>query len=153
MENLSFMIEIIKEGDLFEVQGNIGHGVNCSGVMGKGIALEFKRRYPEMFKSYRDLCLSGKFGPGDVFAWQDPITQRWILNLGTQKTWREKAKPEYLKESLEKTINFIGETKITFPRICAGLGGMDWEEVKSIFFSIDSPRVHIYLIENSAQKT
>lgn len=66
MENLSFMIEIIKEGDLFEVQGNIGHGVNCSGVMGKGIALEFKRRYPEMFKSYRNLCLSGKFGPEDI---------------------------------------------------------------------------------------
>ena len=60
---------------------------------------------------------------------------------------------EYLKESLKKIINFIGETEITFPRICAGLGGMNWEEVKSIFFSIDSPRVHLYLIENSAQKT
>ena len=48
--------------------------------------------------------LRSVFGPGDIFDWQDPITLRWILK--------------------QKTINFIGETKITFPRICAGLGGI-----------------------------
>lgn len=150
------MIRLVERYNLFDFQGNIGHGVNCAGAMGKGIALEFKSRWPEMYKSYYELCRSGKFRAGDIFAYQDPRTYRWILNLGTQKTWKEKASPEYLKESLGKTINFLrthSQVSIAFPRICAGLGGMDWEEVKSIFQSIDSEGLEIYLIENSAQKT
>lgn len=96
------MVIVIKEGDLFKASGCIGHGVNCAGAMGKGIALEFKRRWPEMYESYRGLCLSRKFGPGDIFVFQDPKTYRWIYNLGTQKTWKEKARLEYLKAALEK---------------------------------------------------
>lgn len=148
------MVIVIKEGDLFKASGCIGHGVNCAGAMGKGIALEFKRRWPEMYESYRGLCLSGKFGPGDIFVFQDPKTRRWIYNLGTQKTWKEKARLEYLKVALEKTIfhlKSIGETSITFPKICAGLGGLDWKEVKEVFRSIDSEGIQINLIENSAQ--
>lgn len=150
------MIILVPQGNLFDFSGNIGHGVNCAGAMGKGIALEFKSRWPEMYKSYHELCRSGEFRAGDIFAYQDPKTYRWILNLGTQRTWKEKAAPEYLRDALEKTVNFLrshSQVSIAFPRICAGLGGMDWEEVKSIFQSIDSEGLEIYLIENSAQKT
>lgn len=150
------MIILKPSGDLFDFPSNIGHGVNCAGAMGKGIALEFKSRWPEMYKSYRELCQSGKLGPGDIFAYQDPNTLRWILNLATQKTWRERATIEYLRSSLCRTIDFLvshGQTQIAFPRICAGLGGLDWEEVKSVFYSIDSKGLEITLIENSAQKT
>ena len=150
------MIILVPQGNLFDFSGNIGHGVNCAGAMGKGIALEFKSRWPEMYKSYHELCRSGRFGAGDIFAYQDPKTYRWILNLGTQRTWKEKAAPEYLREALGRTVNFLrshSQVSIAFPRICAGLGGMDWEEVKSIFQSIDSEGLEIYLIENSAQKT
>lgn len=150
------MIILVPQGNLFDFPGNIGHGVNCAGAMGKGIALEFKSRWPEMYKSYHELCRSGEFRAGDIFAYQDPKTYRWILNLGTQRTWKEKATPEYLRDALEKTVNFLrshSQVSIAFPRICAGLGGMDWEEVKSIFQSIDSKGLEIYLIENSAQKT
>lgn len=76
--------------------------------------------------------------------------------LGNSENMEEKATSEYLKEALEKTVDFLrtqSQVSIAFPRICAGLGGMDWEEVKSIFQSIDSEGLEIYLIENSAQKT
>ena len=88
------MIILVPQGNLFDFPGNIGHGVNCAGAMGKGIALEFKSRWPEMYKSYHELCRSGEFRAGDIFAYQDPKTYRWILNLGTQRTWKEKATPE-----------------------------------------------------------
>src|SRR5262245_29201931 len=62
----------------------IAHGCNCGGVMGAGIALPIKQRWPAMFSEYRRRCRVGEFGLGDVFAWR--ARDLVVFNLGTQKT-------------------------------------------------------------------
>lgn len=58
-------------GDLFETQcQTIGHGVNCRGRMGAGVAVEFRRRFPEMYQEYRRRCHAGELSPGEIFLWE-----------------------------------------------------------------------------------
>ncbi len=63
------MIQFIEKGDIFNIGGvnNYAHGCNCAGAMGKGIALQFKNKYPKMYSEYRARCKDGLFNPGDVF--------------------------------------------------------------------------------------
>jgi len=65
--------------------------------MGKGIALEYKKRFPEMFKKYRILCDKGQFVPGKLWLYKDSI--RWILNFPTKDHWKNPSKIEYLELS------------------------------------------------------
>ncbi len=60
--------------------------VNTVGVMGKGIASEFKARYPDMFKTYRKLCREGKFDIGQLWIWK--AQDQWVLNFPSKKNWR-----------------------------------------------------------------
>jgi O-acetyl-ADP-ribose deacetylase (regulator of RNase III) len=79
------------KGDLFQTRDldALAHGCNCAGAMGKGIAVEFRKRFPEMYAEYKARCARRSFALGDVFAWrQGDIT---IFNLGTQRTWRTRA--------------------------------------------------------------
>lgn len=129
-------------GDLFE-QGfqAIGHGVNCRGAMGAGIALEFSRRWPNMHVKYRDLCVSGALKPGGVYIYGNkPV----VYNLATQYWPGANAKLEYLNSSLRIALadaeeHGIGE--IGVPRIGAGIGGLTWEKVRVIMEAAagDSP--------------
>ena len=63
------MVIYIKEGDIFKVDGvtSYAHGCNCAGAMGKGIAVQFKTKYPEMYKTYKQMCKTGTYQPGDVY--------------------------------------------------------------------------------------
>lgn len=124
---------IFIEGDLFNYPGldAISHGCNCAGAMGKGIAVEFKNRYPKMYAAYRQKCKAGEFNLGDVFVWEEKeIT---IFNLGTQETWKTKAVLSAVEESVEKMFHLAivrDIHKIGIPRIGAGLGGLEWSDVK-----------------------
>ena len=120
-------------GDLFASSGlpALAHGCNCAGAMGKGIAVEFKRRFPEMFEEYRERCRDGRFGLGEVFAWEEGDVV--VFNLGTQKTWRTKASLEAVKSALRGMIAEAEErgiVRVGLPRIGAGLGGLDWGLVR-----------------------
>jgi O-acetyl-ADP-ribose deacetylase (regulator of RNase III) len=99
--------------------------------MGKGIAVEFRRRFPAMFEEYRERCRDGRFGLGEVFAWeQDDVV---VFNLGTQKTWRTKATLEAVRTALRGMIAEAEErglVRIGLPRVGAGLGGLDWSLVR-----------------------
>ncbi len=127
------------QGDLFEIAGvsALAHGCNCAGAMGKGIAIEFRRRWPAMFEEYRRLCKSHEFRLGDVFVWeQNGIT---IFNLGTQRSWKSKAEPAAIERGLSETIRIAEQKKIhviALPRIGAGLGGLDWSMVKRLIEGI-----------------
>ena len=85
------MIRYIEKGDIFRIEGvsSYAHGCNCAGAMGKGIAVQFKDKYPEMYFEYKLLCKENKFCPGDVFDYD--YGNRHIYNLGTQATWRTRA--------------------------------------------------------------
>ena len=116
-------------GDLFESPAQVlVNTVNTVGVMGKGIALEFKRIYPEMFKSYRDHCERGEFGIGQLLLYKTP--NKWILNFPTKKHWRSPSEVEYIEAGLYKlraSLSDMAITSIAFPELGCGNGELDFE--------------------------
>ena len=147
------MVKYLKEGNIFNVQGvtNYAHGCNCAGAMGKGIALQFKEKYPQMFSLYKQKCKTGDFAPGDVFEYN--YGNGYVYNLGTQKTWRTKAEIEFIRMSLENMM-LQAENKevkaIALPAIGAGLGGLDWNDVKKEieYISQKYPNIDLYVVES-----
>ncbi|MEP6984827.1 MAG: macro domain-containing protein [Chloroflexota bacterium] len=115
--------------DLFQSPAQVlVNAVNTVGVMGKGIALEFKRQYPEMFKQYQVLCKNGEFDMGQLWLYKSP--QKWILNFPTKRDWRDKSRIEYVETGLKRFIEIYESesiTSISFPRLGCGLGGLNWE--------------------------
>lgn len=102
--------------------------VNTKGVMGKGLSLEFRLRYPEMYKKYKELCKKNKFNIGEL--WLYKAKDRWILNFPTKDHWREKSKIEYIEKGLIKFLNTYkqkGINSITFPVLGSNLGGIPTE--------------------------
>lgn len=121
-------------GDLFDPKWGfdaIGHGVNCKGVMGSGIAVEFKRRYPEMHKEYKWLCLGDYLHLGQVMPWK-ATDDLWIYNIASQYLPGANAKYGALVTGLY-FVRYHAETnklkRVGLPRIGAGIGGLDWMSV------------------------
>jgi O-acetyl-ADP-ribose deacetylase (regulator of RNase III) len=105
--------------------------VNCVGVMGKGIAAEYKRRYPDMFKLYKAICDDGLLEPGKLWLWRGP--ERWVLNFPTKKHWRHPSRLEWIDQGLRKFVDEYekrGIVEISFPRLGCGNGGLDWDDVR-----------------------
>ena len=101
--------------------------------MGAGIAVEFRRRWPDMYEEYHRRCKEGRFQPGDVFVWEAP--ERTIFNLGTQKTWRTTATLAAIERSVTKMVEIADAKKISrvgLPRIGAGYGRLDWAKVRDV---------------------
>lgn len=121
------------EGDLFSVtQGAIGHGVNCRGVMGAGIAKPIKNKYPEMYAEYRELCRTGKLKPGGFFPWFDEESGLWVYNLASQDKPGADARLEWLSEAAGAALDHAasqGFSTVNIPRIGCGIGGLEWEDV------------------------
>ncbi|MGM7645738.1 macro domain-containing protein [Nocardia sp. JW2] len=115
----------------------VGHGCNCAGAMGRGIATEFKRRWPEMYEEYRVRCRDGRLTPGSVFVWQcDDVT---VYNLGTQAHWRGKATLPAIVSSVGAMLAHADEAdlrRIGVPRIGAGLGGLEWSDVEGAIMPV-----------------
>ena len=104
--------------------------VNTVGVMGKGIANEFKKRYPEMFEKYQKICMAGKFNTGDLWLYNIPDSDKRVLNFPTKRHWRGRSKIEYIESGLKKfarTYDRKGITSISFPMLGSSNGGLDWE--------------------------
>jgi len=108
--------------------------VNTVGVMGKGLAKEFKRLYPSMFDSYQRYCESGDLTVGKLQLFR--TSNRWILNFPTKKNWREASTVEYIELGLQKFVESYqvqGIKSVSFPMLGCGNGGLDWErEVKPL---------------------
>lgn len=105
--------------------------VNCVGVMGKGIAKEFRDRNPEMFASYKNICEKGLLTPGKLWLWQG--SENWVLNFPTKIHWKNPSKIEWIEAGLQKfakTYASRGIKEISFPRLGCGNGGLDWSEVR-----------------------
>lgn len=130
------MIEY-KTGDLFSEQTDaLVNAVNCVGVMGRGIALQFKRNFPENYKAYASLCKQGKMQPGCVFVFEtdQAVLPRYIINFPTKRHWREKSRIEDIEsglKSLVKEIRLRGIQSIAIPPLGSGLGGLEWAEVRA----------------------
>lgn len=124
-------------GDLFRNTRSANcyaHGCNCAGAMGLGVAVQFKKEYPRMYDVYHWMCKNGQFKPGDVFPWFEP-NKPSVLNLATQPVPGKSAKLEYIQSTFEKIVlnrNVWDIKTLALPRIGAGLGGLDWHDVKKL---------------------
>lgn len=126
-----------KTGDLFNDNAEaIVNTVNCVGVMGRGIALQFKKRYPENFKKYEAKCKLGEIMPGQVFVYETNsfINPKYIINFPTKRHWRGASRIEDIESGLVdlvKTIKNYEINSIAIPPLGSGLGGLEWTLVKS----------------------
>lgn len=129
---VSSNIKIIK-GNIFNSRLNvIVNTVNCVGVMGKGIALVFKLRYPKMFDLYKEHCQNHLIGIGKLWLYKGEEGAPWVLNFPTKFHWKYPSKMEYIEKGLQKFVETYKEKKITsiaFPLLGANNGGLDKEEV------------------------
>ena len=141
-------------GDIFaqDVEALV-NTVNCKGVMGRGIALEFKKRYPDNFKEYKAACDRGDVKPGQMFIFEmEPInpqldlfsassgheltqssTPRLIVNFPTKRHWRAKSRMEDIDSGLEALRQEIVDRNIksiAIPPLGCGLGGLKWDDVR-----------------------
>lgn len=108
--------------------------VNTVGVMGKGIALQFKRAFPANFKVYEQACKNGEFQVGEVLPVRvsELVNPRFIINFPTKAHWRGNSKIEYIEsglKSLVATIHRLGIKSIALPPLGCGLGGLAWPDV------------------------
>ncbi len=108
--------------------------VNTVGVMGKGIAKQFKDIYPEMFRQYQIYCERNLLDIGKLWIYKTP--HKWILNFPTKKHWRAPSRVEYIESGLQKFVETYVDKdihSISFPLLGCGNGGLDWEsEVKPL---------------------
>jgi O-acetyl-ADP-ribose deacetylase (regulator of RNase III) len=129
------MIEFTR-GDILQADVEaIVNTVNCVGVMGRGIALQFKKAWPENFKAYATACKNNEVQPGKmfVFAIQQPANPRYIINFPTKRHWRDASRMEDIDSGLEALAATIREKhiqSIAIPPLGSGLGGLDWNQVK-----------------------
>ena len=120
-----------QKGDIFNSKAHvIVNTVNCEGVMGKGLALAFKERYPAMFAVYQQDCKTGKLRIGRPTLYK--ASTPWILNFPTKDHWRPPSKLEYLDKGLEYLVgNYqkAGIQSIAFPKLGAQNGKLSWDDV------------------------
>lgn len=128
-------IEIIK-GNIFNTKAQtIVNTINCVGVMGKGIALVYKLRYPKMFDLYSEYCKSKLIGIGKLWLYKGEPEAPWVLNFPTKFHWKYPSKMEYIEKGLQKFVETYkdkGITSIAFPMLGTHNGGLNKDEVLSL---------------------
>lgn len=126
---------IYRIGNIFDFEGQtIVNPVNCVGVMGAGLALQFKVRYPDMFPLYKKYCDEGLLVPGNLWIWKG--VDKWVLNFPTKDHWKNPSNYEFIKSGLDKFRNTYkdqGIESIAFPLLGAGLGHLVKDDIKLLF--------------------
>ena len=125
--------------------------VNCVGVMGTGLAAQFKRRYPEMFSDYRQACKRGEIVIGKMWMWRGiypGFGSVTIINFPTKGHWRDRSRLEWIEVGLKDLRQIILQHKfpsIAIPALGCGLGGLSWKDVQPRIDSAlrDIPRTSI----------
>lgn len=109
--------------------------VNCVGIMGRGIALQFKNAYPENFRSYQAACARKEVQPGRMFVFETHELggPKFIINFPTKRHWRGKSRMEDIESGLMALTTEIrdrGIRSIAIPPLGSGLGGLNWADVR-----------------------
>jgi O-acetyl-ADP-ribose deacetylase (regulator of RNase III) len=124
------------DGDLLQADTDaLVNTVNCVGVMGKGIALQFKRGYPHMFDAYQKACKRGDVVIGRMFLYETGQLDgpAYIINFPTKRHWRSPSHLDYIDAGLTDLVRVVRELEITsiaIPPLGAGNGGLDWRDVE-----------------------
>jgi O-acetyl-ADP-ribose deacetylase (regulator of RNase III) len=126
-----------RDGDLLAADAEaLVNAVNCVGVMGRGIALQFKTRYPASFKAYRAVCARGELRPRRMLTFETHAAgnPKFIINFPTKRHWREASRLEDIDAGLRALVCEIGERgirSIAVPPLGCGLGGLGWPDVRT----------------------
>ena len=128
-------VSIIKT-DIFQTGAEaIVNPVNTVGVMGAGLALEFKNRFPLNFKLYKEACRNGSMKTGRIFMTRNHGSEnpKWIVNFPTKDHFRNPSRMEWIEDGLDDLAQAINERKIrsiAMPALGCGLGGLKWKDVR-----------------------
>lgn len=131
------MIKFVK-GDFFDYDADIRvNTVNCVGVMGAGVALLFKNKYPDMFEEYYKACQNNQVQPGNPHVWKDNdmFSKTTVINFPTKIHWKNPSEYEYIEKGLKWLKEYLSDkhsSTLTLPALGCGHGGLDWERVKSM---------------------
>jgi O-acetyl-ADP-ribose deacetylase (regulator of RNase III) len=123
-------------GDILKCEAEaLVNTVNCAGVMGRGIALQFKRAFPANFEAYALACRQDEVQPGRMFAFETGFlgNPRYIINFPTKRHWRAKSRLEDIEAGLVALVDVIHDRNIrsiAIPPLGSGLGGLEWTTVK-----------------------
>ena len=143
---------LLKEGDIFKSEKKIlVNTVNTVGVMGKGLALQFKERYPHMYLAYKQACGGYLKDGGDIWLWRNPDTQTDIhgsvkhdvLCFATKEDWRNASKLEWIERGLVKFREMVQNDRTVysaaFPKLGCTNGQLDWKDVWPIMMRYLDP--------------
>lgn len=127
------------EGNILESNAEaLVNTVNTVGVMGKGLALQFKKEFPKNFKIYQRACTEKNFGIGDLIISEEESLlygKKTIIDLPTKTDWRKPSEYSYIESGLKKLANVVQEKgikSIAVPSLGTGHGGLDWNKVKKL---------------------
>ncbi len=152
-------------GDIFDAQTDaIINPVNCVGVMGKGLALEFKKRFPISSKGYIEACARNIVKIGELFVFtptRDPWWRengKYVIHFPTKKHWRDPSKLEYVESGVQdfgRVFRSLKIKSVAIPALGCGCGGLDWEIVKPVIMEglryVDE-KIKVVLFEPEKQK-
>jgi len=128
-----YMVTFVK-GNIFDSPAQVlGNTVNTTGVMGKGIALDFKQRFPAMFEDYVKRCKQGNVQLGKPYVWEDDRVQ--ILNFPTKSHWKSRSQLKDIETGLQYLVAHYddwGIASMALPPLGCGNGGLRWEDVRSL---------------------
>ena len=141
-------------GDLLQSDAEaLVNTVNCEGYMGKGIAYQFKLKFPNNNKDYVKACKNGTLRPGKLHVYKE--SEKIIINFPTKDKWREKSRMEYIEDGLDALVLLIKEfniKSIAIPPLGSGNGGLIWNDVKQVLakkLEDTAKQVAIYIYEPS----
>ncbi|MDE2696227.1 MAG: macro domain-containing protein [Chloroflexota bacterium] len=138
---------VVRTGDLLESDAQtLVNTVNCVGVMGKGIALDFKRAFPMMFEDYVKRCAAGEVRLGEPYVWRPvdvqrgipdcaPTGERWVLNFPTKGHWRARSRLSDIADGLdwlEAHCEEWGIESLAVPALGCQNGGLRWDDVRPL---------------------
>lgn len=111
--------------------------VNCVGVMGKGVALQFRQAFPENFRRYQSACRAGEVQPGKMFVvpTMNLGSPKYIINFPTKRHWKGKSRIQDIRSGLEALVSEVrrlGIRSIAIPPLGCGNGGLDWADVRPL---------------------
>ena len=148
------MIELT-QGDLLKQDAEaLVNAVNCVGVMGRGIALQFRKTFPENFKVYECACKRGEVRPGSMMVFETHRLKNpcYVINFPTKRHWRDKSRITDIESGLEALVaevKRLGIRTIAIPPLGCGLGGLEWSAVRprieNAFANV--PDVRVWLFE------
>ena len=138
-------------GDIFTSRCQaIVNPVNCVGIMGAGLALQFKHRFPDNFASYADACRAGTVAPGRMHVFDTGAEHpRFIVNFPTKRHWRDPSQLDDIAQgmdALDAAISEHGIQSIAIPPLGSGLGGLAWDEVRPLIANRLSHREDLQIV-------